>query len=432
MTAEIVIMNSQAVALAADSAVTARRGTDQKVFSSANKLFALSNRHNIGIMVYGNSAFMTIPWETIVKLYREKIVNEKFSSINDCTEDFLKFLGGCNKFISPQTEKRIYQERVLSFFRFVKNIYTNDLKSVVELKGEVTQEEVASTFDKTIDKIFERFKAAKDSPCVQEGFRDYIRGEYESISEELIKGVFEKLPLSKESIEKLKQMAVDLCCKFPKDINSPSEAGVVIAGFGDNEIFPALKSIMVEFAFNGVLKYRLDKEAKIADNTSASITPFAQSDVVATFMNGIDPEREIVERGFLEQLFEEYQKDVLKGIDGFEEEQKKRIEEKLRMVGKEKLKEHWQKLQALRQSKYVQPVMNVIRVLPKDELAMVAETFINLTSFKKRVTMESETVGGPIDVAVISKGDGFIWIKRKHYFARELNPQFFMRYSEGD
>jgi hypothetical protein len=39
--------------------------------------------------------------------------------------------------------------------------------------------------------------------------------------------------------------------------------------------------------------------------------------------------------------------------------------------------------------------------------------------------MDAETVGGPIDVAVISKGDGFIWIKRKHYFKPELNPHFF-------
>jgi len=45
--------------------------------------------------------------------------------------------------------------------------------------------------------------------------------------------------------------------------------------------------------------------------------------------------------------------------------------------------------------------------------------------------MASETVGGPIDVAVISKGDGFIWIKRKHYFSPELNHHFFDNYYEG-
>ena len=42
--------------------------------------------------------------------------------------------------------------------------------------------------------------------------------------------------------------------------------------------------------------------------------------------------------------------------------------------------------------------------------------------------MQSETVGGEVDVAVISKGDGFIWIKRKHYFKPELNPQYLAKY----
>jgi hypothetical protein len=29
------------------------------------------------------------------------------------------------------------------------------------------------------------------------------------------------------------------------------------------------------------------------------------------------------------------------------------------------------------------------------------------------VSLDAETVGGPIDVAVISKCDGFVWVKRK-------------------
>ena len=47
------------------------------------------------------------------------------------------------------------------------------------------------------------------------------------------------------------------------------------------------------------------------------------------------------------------------------------------------------------------------------------------------MSLERETVGGPIDVAVISKGDGFIWIERKHYFRPELNPHFFSNYLSG-
>ena len=58
----------------------------------------------------------------------------------------------------------------------------------------------------------------------------------------------------------------------------------------------------------------------------------------------------------------------------------------------------------------------------------MAESLVNLTSFKRRVTLDAETVGGAIDVAVISKGDGFIWLQRKHYFDMDKNPQFAARY----
>jgi len=62
----------------------------------------------------------------------------------------------------------------------------------------------------------------------------------------------------------------------------------------------------------------------------------------------------------------------------------------------------------------------------------MAESLVNLTKFKRRVSKEQETVGGPIDVAVITKGDGFVWIKRKHYFQPELNPRVLARLTKGD
>jgi hypothetical protein len=62
----------------------------------------------------------------------------------------------------------------------------------------------------------------------------------------------------------------------------------------------------------------------------------------------------------------------------------------------------------------------------------MAESLVNLTSFKRHVSKESETVGGPIDVAVITKGDGFIWIKRKHYFNIKLNNHFLSNYFQEE
>jgi hypothetical protein len=33
-----------------------------------------------------------------------------------------------------------------------------------------------------------------------------------------------------------------------------------------------------------------------------------------------------------------------------------------------------------------------------------------------------------VDVAIISKDEGFVWTKRKHYFPAELNQRFLARH----
>ena len=76
---------------------------------------------------------------------------------------------------------------------------------------------------------------------------------------------------------------------------------------------------------------------------------------------------------------------------------------------------------------HADPILASISALPKDELSNLAESLIKITSIKRKVQSDLETVGGPIDVAIITRGDGFIWTKRKHYFDSDLNPQFFKR-----
>lgn len=72
------------------------------------------------------------------------------------------------------------------------------------------------------------------------------------------------------------------------------------------------------------------------------------------------------------------------------------------------------------------PIINSVATLPIEELALLAESMINITSLRRKVALDGNigTVGGPIDVAIITKGDGLIWMKRKHYFDLKYNPQY--------
>ena len=78
---------------------------------------------------------------------------------------------------------------------------------------------------------------------------------------------------------------------------------------------------------------------------------------------------------------------------------------------------------------YVQPFVKSIINLNIEDLADFAESLIKLTATKRKISPDQPTVGGPIDVMVISKGDGIIWMKRKHYFDPNLNHHFFENYN---
>jgi hypothetical protein len=42
-------------------------------------------------------------------------------------------------------------------------------------------------------------------------------------------------------------------------------------------------------------------------------------------------------------------------------------------------------------------------MLPKEDLAHLAESLVNLTAFKRRVSLDIESVGGPIDMPLFRK-----------------------------
>ncbi len=149
-------------------------------------------------------------------------------------------------------------------------------------------------------------------------------------------------------------------------------------------------------------------------------------------MEGADPSYLISEKSYLSQLFKDYAEILIDYIGEYNDKEKNKLKKKMADIGNRILQDHDEKLAKHRRENYVMPVVSVVSILPKDELAAMAEALVNLTSFKRKVSMQSETVGGPISVAVISKGDGFVWIKRKHYFKAELNSQFFANYFQGD
>ena len=433
MTAEIAVMNREAIALAADSAVTFGEEKEQKIFPSASKIFTLSKYHPVGVMIYGSANLMEIPWETIIKIYRNELGQKAFKTVGKYAEDFLDFLVKTKQLFSDEEQDWHVKHSIRSYFRFILKEITKEVEEVMEKRAvdEIETEEITS---KIVKRHFETWKKAESVPSAPEDFTDNFRQKYGDLISTVQKEIFEQLPLTETALDQLTEIAVNLFIKFPTGLLAPTISGVVIAGFGTEEIFPVLESFSVDGKIGDYLKYKRNEAecAEITFPTSAAIRPFAQSEMVAVFMTGVDPNyQRAIDRDMI-QMCIAYPQVLVDNIDRLNEQEKEDLKNLLKKIGRKEFDNYTQKLSDYRQENYIDPVMTVVQALPKDELAAMAETLINLTSFKRRVSMEAETVGGPIDVAVISKGDGFIWIKRKSYFEREFNQRFFANYYKED
>ena len=207
----------------------------------------------------------------------------------------------------------------------------------------------------------------------------------------------------------------------------PSRSGVVIAGFGEREAMPALYAYdLEEMVANQPRRVLLDS-VQIALEERAVIVPFAQQESVHTFLRGVDQDLREDMRRSTESLFEGMVSLILDAVGDFDETLKEDLSAAINpgiSQALAKLFEAWETLT----TSYWRPILEIVASLPKDELASMAEALVNLTKFRRRITPERETVGGPIDVAVITKGDGFVWIARKHYFEPRLNPRALARY----
>lgn len=60
--------------------------------------------------------------------------------------------------------------------------------------------------------------------------------------------------------------------------------------------------------------------------------------------------------------------------------------------------------------------------MPLQDAIDLADALVALTINYSRFTPGAPSVGGPIEIAAISKHEGFKWVKRKHYYSQEYNP----------
>ena len=422
MTAEIAILNRNGIALAADSAVSIGASAQPKIYNTGNKLFSLSKRAPVGAMIYGNVLLTGTPWETVIKSFRQKLGAEVFETVSEYAEVLIGYIEETPALFSANQEQSEFEIHCLELYGYLRSQIEDRLRSRFEAGGEATDADVSAVVAEVLQEELLNIGDEESLENLPEGYGDDLVNRFSETAELAKRQVFEQLPLDDEATRSLRSLTIAW-------MERPLEAaelgtGLVVAGFGESEFVPALIELQVYGVMGGSLRRRTPDEHRISANNNAAVLPFAQREMVDLFMSGIDPElREVVDSTLLDLT------DSLAGLlaDAIPVTESASLES-LRSGGTELFETYHSYLRDYIQHFHIAPILDAVSVLPIDELGAMAETLVNLTSFKRRVTLDAETVGGPIDVAVISKGDGLVWIRRKHYFDPTLNHHFFANY----
>lgn len=423
MTSEVALMNRSAVALAADSAATvtywdADKGEhEQRFFKRANKIFNMSSGRPVGLMTYQSSSLQGMPWEVLVKAYRDARQGSSKATLAEYATDLFDYLAASREIFSVSDQ----EAHLLS--SMVETSISQALAVVMHDDVEAATD--ASKKKAVIDKLVNDLEKNVKSDSYFNDVAKEIHADVQNTNLPNIIAEVEAHELGKHAISiagaAIIKRIVTLSTEamFKTEGTAFEYTGIVVAGYGETQYLPQLEHFKVYGLFKNKLIYvRLDKQCKSIDSQNLSeIVPIAQSKMINTFRLGADlttlGKIEEVMRATLTGLVDDLKNNGTINKQANVDAAKSKMMALFNdQVNEYIWKEHGKKLR------------RVIGMLSPEELAELAETFVSVESLKERVTSPTETVSGPIDVAVITKGDGFIWIKRKHYFDPSLNLRF--------
>jgi len=407
MTAIVGILNKRATVMAADSAVTVKNDKGVKIYNTETKIFKLSDEHPIGVMIYDNVEFMGTPWELIFNLYRKERGNMACHSVQEYAEMFIGFLKDNDFFSSDESRETYLLQEISAFYNLVKD----EVSELMEKEG-ISIDDSSAVRKKVKDVIDEIIGICKEAEICPD-FKKYSEKEFSKTNKLFIDSLMEAcgeehLPTN---MRKEWQHAIftHLCSNnFIDNLGT----GVVFIGYGDQDIFSSVFPTVIGGAIDNRLRYffNLERADKITHENSACILPFAQGDVMITMMKGIAPNMYTAITEEVRQLTEKAVRQVAEKLGVSDDE---KVTEAAAPVIEMTQKELEEKIDDIIMEKFTSGLVNTVEFFNVEDMVNMAESLISITNLQRHITLSEETVGGPIDVAVITKTDGFKWVKQK-------------------
>lgn len=305
MTCEVMLMNLEGVALAADSAVTIIDGRGGHKISQrgVDKVFTLDESAPVGVMIYGLATFADFPWKTVLGAFRESRSSDGFDNAAACARSLVAFLAGLDAgrdggmAITEKAEAVAFAEYVEGFVDRYATLLAHqgfdegagspspDMANAAlrRLRDEILLDATYLT-----EGIIKPVADRRERPRTAEPSQRLASFLAEHLSPRMDRSLSRYFP--KGGLEAVKAPLMTLCAQsvllewLPPALPA---TGLVIAGFGRKAHLPSYVNLHVLGAFAGALQYRYDS----AGGPSAGKAPvvfesYAQDESIVAFRYG--------------------------------------------------------------------------------------------------------------------------------------------------
>lgn len=400
MTSQLILMNGFGVALASDSAVTVG---GKRTYDTAEKIIPLPAPHRLAVLHSGSVNIHGMPYSVLINEWAASLGTTRLRSVALYRQNFLSWLNDNRDWVSTKRSDEDFIDQLEDLYREIWDGITK-VDDAQDVSSEAEQA-CLDEFIKWTDIISGWSSLAPDEDdWASEAYArmrnriDEVRGKW-----------FDDIPMSAA----IEQQIATVTRLYLARGHLHRRSELAFVGFGEKQLLPSYAAVEVNVFVHDYLLHRMTAEQISPDLESGSffaICPIGQRDAIDRFLLGVDYGTvDVATRAALEVFLNKSNESGQ--VEGASDDESKTDAET--QLGNNVYREIKTAFQSWSYENFKQPLFGAIAALPLASLAAAAQSLIGIQSLSQTITGEMGTVGGPIDVAVISRENGFQWINHK-------------------
>lgn len=388
MTAQVAVLNTRGVAIASDSAVTVSDGSQSRSYTSADKIFPLRDVP-VAVLHSGNASIFGVPWQLVVNMWSQARGSTQAVSMSAYAQEFADWIAQQSTLVPPEEQDAFFRWTFRDFLLAIRRSIQRGLSERgLEISAGYIDGEAAAIVDVEVDGYHGRLLQlppfegmdAVDAAAMCERLKEPLR--------EDLDWVFDDTPRTAHldaTAWEIAQLLVARAEPFSTD------AVLAFVGYGRDDYFPSLHQLTVSGVVAGVVRTYDHSESQVTSASRVSITPLGLTEAIRAFLGGAYQEYRDAAHYVLSQCVGDAEP-----AEGGESPHD--------LLNRE--------FDDLSRREFVKPMLDIVEALPMVEMLRLADSLVGLATLRQLIQGQT-SVGGPIDLARITKSEGFEWVRSK-------------------